>query len=129
MERVSRAFYQMTFIGIVLIELVADELIIFVYGAMYSQAILVLEIILVGIGARFVLMPVFGLFSGRGSSLFSVYVNIDGLFVTVLLMCLLIPVFGVLGEGMTFSVGYVAALFVCYSLALRYLNLDIKGVL
>ena len=125
-ERVSRIFILLTLVGIFAFEVVANEFIIFIYGAPYQPAVPVLRIILVGIGARFLMMPIFNLFTSCGKPLFSTYSLTTGLCVEAVLMCLLVPLYNGVGAGMAFSIGNISALAMCYYLASNKLDLDLR---
>ena len=85
-----------------------------------------LRIILIGIGARFLMMPIFNLFSSCGKPLLSTYSLITGISVSVIFMIVLIPLYNAVGAGMAFSIGNISALIMCYYLASNKLGLDLR---
>lgn len=125
-ERVSRIFCFLTLAGILVFEIIAEKLITIFYGVPYLPAVPVLRVILVGIGARFLMMPIFNLFSSSGRPLFSTYSLMAGLLVAVIFMCILIPPYNGVGAGMAFAIGNTSALIICYYLASNKLGLDLR---
>ena len=125
-ELVSRIFYLLTIVGILLIFLVADGLVVLLYGSAYMHTVPVLKIVLIGVGVRLVMMPVFNLFASSGYPLYCTYVYLIDLIVSVSLMFVLIPSFGSMGAGAAFSMGYLASVVVCYYLARVHLGLNLK---
>ena len=125
-ERVSRIFLSLTLVGMLAFEVAAEEFITFIYGTPYQPAVPVLRIILIGIGARFLMMPIFNLFSSCGKPLLSTYSLITGISVSVIFMIVLIPLYNAVGAGMAFSIGNISALIMCYYLASNKLGLDLR---
>jgi len=126
-EQATRIFFLFGLAGILILEIIAEKFIFVFYGAAYLPAVPVFRIILIGIGARFLMTPVFNLFSSSGKPLFPTYSLMAGLLSTVVFMCVLIPVYGGTGAAMAFTIGNITALVMCFYLASRRFDLDISN--
>ncbi len=115
-ERVSRVFWLLVLVAVTALALIAPFLIPFAYGEEFLPAVRILQILLVGVGARFLLVPVFQMFQGGGSPSLVILVQAVNLTVMASLMFLLAPQYGGLGAAIAFAVSNTVSLGVGYIL-------------
>lgn len=113
-ERVSRVFWVLLVVLIGVIELLAERLIYCLYGAEFLPAVLIMRILFVGIGARFLLTPFFLVFSSSGHPLLTSIVLSTNLVIMAALMALLVPIYKGVGAAIAFTVGNIAGLVLGY---------------
>jgi O-antigen/teichoic acid export membrane protein len=123
-ETVSRVFWLVLVVFLGLLELFAGWIIPVLYGPEYFPAVLMLRIILIGIGARFLMIPMIEVFTSGGKPLLGSLVHGVSLSLMAVLMWFLVPDRGGTGAAIAFALGNCAGLVACY--ALGYLRFRIE---
>ena len=113
-EQVSRVCWVLLILIIVFLEFTAEYIIYGLYGSEFLPAVLMMRILLIGIGARFLLTPFFQVFSGSGHPLLTTSVLLLNLAVMAGLMFILVPVYKGVGASIAFTVGNICGMTLGY---------------
>lgn len=116
-ERVSRVFWALLVLLIVALELLAGYLVAFLYGSAFLPAVPIMRIILIGVGARFLLSPLFSFFSSSGKPLLTSLVLSINLALMSVLMIFLVPTYMGIGAALAFTLSNLAGLAIAYTLS------------
>lgn len=125
-ETVSRVFWFILFFPLMALELVAGWIIPALYGPEYLPAVSMLRIILVGIGARFLMVPMIEIFSSGGKPLLGSLVHGVSLISMVFLMMFLVPVRSGSGASIAFAISNCVGLVTCYFLGAMQFRINLR---
>lgn len=123
-ERVSRVFWALLISVIAILEILAGYLVPFLYGIEFLPAVPIMRILLIGIGVRFLLAPLFQVFFGGGKPLLTSFILIVNLAIMAILMALLVPRYAGIGAAVAFSASNCVAL--CLGYAVSYKKFGVR---
>lgn len=115
-ESVSRIFWLFLVASLGILEIFAGWIIPVLYGQEYLPAVPMMRIILIGIGARFLMVPMFEIFTSGGRPMLGSLVHGASLVSMVILMVLLAPGGAGTGASIAFALGNGMGLVACYLL-------------
>ena len=116
-ERASRVLCLFLGLALIILEPFSSIIIETFYGIEFSPAIAMMRILLIGIGARFLLNPLLQLFTSGGRPLSASLILVLNLSLMVVLMMFLVPSYGGIGASIAFSTSNVIGLFIAYFLS------------
>jgi O-antigen/teichoic acid export membrane protein len=109
-ELVNRFFSTFCLIAVGVVIIFAKQIILLLYGADFLPAVVMLQILIVGIAARFLLVPIFQIFFSSGyPSLTGINLMLN-LLTMFVCMLILVPKYKGLGAAISFTAGNLAGL-------------------
>lgn len=113
-EKTCRTYCFFLILAILPLELFADRIVLLLYGEEFSSAIPMTRILLIGIGTRSLLNPLFQLFSSGGRPLLTTVVLAANLVIMLAIMVFVVPYYGGKGASVAFTVSNCLALILGY---------------
>jgi len=126
MQQVSRFFWLFIIPAIMLIYVCAGFIIPFIYGSAYTPSVNILKILLIGIGARFILIPMNQMFAVTGKAILTSIVFLCSIISMVVCVVILVPVYGAIGGAIAFAISNCIALFIGYCFCMRKFGIHVN---
>jgi len=119
MERTSRVLCLFLGLALITLEPFSHVIIVTLYRIEFSPAVPMMRILLIGIGARFLLNPLLQLFASGGKPLYASLILVLNLVLMVVLMIFLVPSYGGVGASIAFSISNFLGLLMAFFLSFR----------
>jgi O-antigen/teichoic acid export membrane protein len=107
-EKVCRVYFCLLVVVLIFIESFAHHIINFLYGSKFLPAVSVLRLLIIGVGARFLLSPFFELFAGNSKAILTSLILAVILILMVVLMIFLVPTYKAVGAAMSYTIANFA---------------------
>jgi O-antigen/teichoic acid export membrane protein len=116
-ERTSRVFWIAIPCIVIILELISNPVVMFLYGETFVPAVQVFRIVLIGVAARALTGPILEMFYSCGVPRFSAAILGLNLLVMSALMAAYIPQYAAVGAASAFAISNVVALTAAYFVA------------
>lgn len=116
-ERLSRFYFALILVAVLVLEMMVAWLVPFVFGEAYVASVPIMQVFLIGVIAKFMMAPLFSLFSSGGRPLFISLVLASTVVFMTILMVVLVPTLRGVGAAWAFTGGNFLGLALAYALS------------